>query len=174
MKLEKVKPEDAKECTSWMMENIRLNGCAPRHLKGCTFFKIAGILYLPVKPVLLMESLAPNPAITGKKRLLAIRRAMDELRKIHPGVELCFLTKNDNKLDEAARFYGFEEAKGYVLFRLLDAAEARKREKTRKEVLAEARLRHNARVLRADGAQAAGSVCDLSGTARGETARAGS
>lgn len=172
MKLERSAPEDMKECVEWMARNIELNDCSPRTLKGCTFFKIRGILYLPIKPVLLLESLAPNPLVTGKKRLLALRRAMDDLRKLHPGVELLFLTRNDTKLFEAARSYGFEEAKGYVLCRLLDTTKRREKAQAGKGQLAEARLRHHPGIHRQNETAAAGAVPGLREDSRGEPSSA--
>lgn len=161
MKLERSTPEDAEECISWMRTNLTLNDCSPRTLKGAIFYKIPGVLYLPVKPVLLLESLAPNPAVTGKKRLLALRRAMEDLQKIYPGAEIQFLTRNNVPLAEAAKYYGFEEAKGYVLLRLLNAREARKRAQESAKGLAQARLRQDAGANRADETAATGHVSGL-------------
>ena len=109
MRLERSKPEDAKEYAQWMWDN-RLTNCASiESLRNCAVFKISGILHLPVKTVLMLESLAPNPEVTGQKRLLAIRRAIIDLRKQFPHTEIIFLTKGDTQLDEAAKFYGFTE-----------------------------------------------------------------
>jgi hypothetical protein len=170
MKLERSQPEDQNECLDWLKLNLGENDLSPRTLKGCTFFKIRGILYLPIKPVLLLESLAPNPAVTGTKRLLALRRAMNELQKLHPGVELVFLTRSDVRLAETARSYGFEEAKGYVLFRLLDAPARRKEAQAAKKRLAEVRLRNNARARGANEAIPAGIVSRVRAGARRQPA----
>ena len=109
MKLERSKPDDATEYARWMWENRKQNNAAIESLRNCTVFKISGILHLPVKTVLMLESLAPNPEVTGRKRLLAIRRAITDLRKLFPHTEIIFLTKGDTQLDEAAKFYGFTE-----------------------------------------------------------------
>lgn len=142
MRLERSRPEDAVEMAKWMSLNLPLNDCSLRDLKGCTWWKIAGILYLPIKPVLLLESLAPNPSVTGKKRLLALRRAMDDLRKLYPHVEILFLTRSNTKLRDAAKRYGFEEAP-FVVMRLNDAEKARKRAQASKGRSSEARLRNH-------------------------------
>lgn len=172
MKLERSKPEDMNECVAWMAENLERNDCSARTLKGCTFYKIQSILYLPIKPVLLLESLAPNPLVTGKKRLLALRRAVEDLQKLYPGVELVFLTRSDLKLTEAAKSYGFEEAKGYVLCRLLDAPLRRKEAQTTKKELAQIRLQRHPGVCRTDETPAAGVMPGLREGARRESARA--
>jgi hypothetical protein len=117
MKLERSTKEDAEEVVRWMAANRPLSNASNRSLKGCTYWKIAGILHLPVKAVLMLESLAPNPAVTGKKRLLALRRAMNDLRKQYPHTEIIFLTKGGTMLDEAAKFYGFDELP-YKVFRM--------------------------------------------------------
>jgi hypothetical protein len=168
MKLERSQPEDLNECIDWLKRNT-LNDLSPRTLKGCTFWKIRGILYLPIKPVILLESLAPNPDVTGTKRLLALRRAMDELQRMHPGVELVFLTRSDVRLAETARSYGFEEAKGYVLFRLLDAPARRKEAQAAKKRLAEIRLRNHPGNLRADETEAERALSGLRAGARRES-----
>jgi len=108
VKLERSKPEDASEYVMWMWENRGLNNASTKSLRHCTVYKISGILHLPVKPVLMLESLAPNPHVAGKKRLLALRRAMDDLRKLYPHTEFYFLSTGGSELDEAAEFYGFE------------------------------------------------------------------
>jgi hypothetical protein len=117
MKLEKAEKDDAREMAEWMMKNYLQNNASIESLKHCSYFKIAGILYLPVKVVLMLESLAPNPGVTGAKRLLAIRRALDDLRKLYPHAEFYFLTKGNSVLDEAAKFYGFTEMP-YKVFRM--------------------------------------------------------
>lgn len=117
MKLERSESGDVREMVSWMTENYPHNHASLRSLKACTYWKIAGILHLPVKAVLMLESLAPNPAVTGTRRLLALRRAMNDLRKLFPHTEIIFLTKGGTELDEAAVFYGFEELP-YKVFRL--------------------------------------------------------
>ena len=117
MKLERSRPEDGEEYVQWMTANRAENNASIASLKGCTIFRIAGILYLPVKVVLMLESVAPNPLVRGKRRLLAFRRAMDDLRKMHPHAEIVFLTKGTGTLDKAAEFYGFDELP-YKVFRL--------------------------------------------------------
>jgi hypothetical protein len=168
MKLERSKPEDAKECIEWLGANLALNDCSPRTLKGCTFFKIAGILYLPVKPVLLLESLGPNPAVTGTKRLLALRRAMDDLQKLHPNVDLVFLARKGQRLNKCARSYGFEEMP-YAVYRLASAAEDRKREKKIEPRIAEVPLRHDAGRDGAADTLATRTLRRVSGTLRAGT-----
>src|SRR5579863_9570593 len=117
MKLERATPEDGKECVEWMALNRQENNASVESLKHCTFFKIAGILYLPVKVVLMLESVAPNPLVKGTRRLLAFRRAINDLRKRHPHAEIIFLAKGDTSLDEGALIYGFEQLP-YKVFRL--------------------------------------------------------
>jgi len=107
--IERSQPDDAAEYARWMWENRAQNCASPESLRNCAVFKISGILHLPVKTVLMLESLAPNPEVTGHKRLLAIRRAITDLRKLYPHSEMVFLTKGDTALDEAAKFYGFTE-----------------------------------------------------------------
>jgi hypothetical protein len=173
MKLEKSTPEDAKECVAWMRENLMQNDCSPKSLKGCTFWKITGVFYLPVKPVLLLESLAPNPAVAGTKRLLALRRAMDDLRKIYPNVEILFYTRGNTRLDKCAKSYGFEEVP-FSVYRLLDPAACRAKAQASKKALAQARLRSNPRAIRGHEAKAAGSVPGLrEGTISGKPPGAG-
>ncbi len=160
MKLEKANPEDAQECIEWLKKNTP-NDLSPRTLKGATFYKIPGVLYLPVKAVLMLDSLAPNPEVTGKKRLLAIRRMMDDLRKIYPGVEMVFLTRGGSQLDEAAKFYGFQPS-SFTLYRFIPDASKTKR--TNHQGLAETRLRNDARAVRREKGKAARIVPDLSPT----------
>ena len=160
MRLEKAKPEDAKEAVKWLVENIGLNDCTPRSLKNCTFYKIAGILYLPIKPVMMLESLAPNPAITGKRRLLALRRAMDDLQKFYPNVEFCYLTRGNTRLDEAARRYGFEEAP-FAVYRFTGSTEGRKRAQAAKRGLAETRLRDHTGTSERENHETAGVVSSV-------------
>jgi len=124
MKLARSTPEDGKEMVEWMTLNRAQNNASVTSLKGCTFFKIAGILYLPVKVVLMLESVAPNPLVRGKRRLLAFRRAMDDLRKLHPHAEIIFLSKGSGALDEAAKYYGFEELP-YKVYRIRPGSESR-------------------------------------------------
>lgn len=157
MKLEKSKPEDAKECVSWMKANLELNDCTPRSLKGCAFYKIAGILYLPVKVVLMLESLAPNPEVTGTKRLLALRRAMDDLRKMYPNIEILFYARDNARLNKCAKSYGFEEVP-FSVYRLLDPAAQRAKVQASKKALAQARLRNKPRPLRGNEDSAEGSL----------------
>jgi hypothetical protein len=117
MKLERSKPEDASEYVTWMWENRERNNASLKSLRHCTVYKISGILHLPVKSVLMLESLAPNPHVQGKKRLLALRRAMNDLRKMYPHTEIYFLTTGGTELDEAAKFYGFTEMP-YKVYRM--------------------------------------------------------
>jgi len=173
MKLERSTPQDAKECVNWLTANLEANDCSARTLKGCTFWKIPGILYLPVKPVLMLESLAPNPSITGTKRLLALRRAVLDLQQIYPGIEIQFLSRKDVPLMDGAGRLGFEEAEGYVLCRLFDAKAGREKAKQRKKGLAQARLQDNARAHRAVDVAPAGAVRDLPEAARRQPAIGG-
>ena len=154
MKLERAKPEDAQECISWLKQNS-LNDLSPRTLKGAIFYKIPGVLYLPVKAVLMLDSLGPNPQITGKKRLLALRRAMDDLRQMYPNTEMLFLTRGGSQLDEAAKFYGFQPS-SFTLYRFIP--DANKEKRTNHQSVAETRLRNHARAVRRQETKAARSV----------------
>ena len=146
MKLEKGKLEDAAEMAKWMIANLVENNASLESLKSCTFFKIAGILYLPVQPVLLLESLAPNPEVKGAKRLLAIRRAMDDLRKLYPRTTFLFLTKGNTGLDEAARYYGFREM-DFKVYRMQPNDRSTAAKKYRGKVASEVVLRHHTRTV---------------------------
>jgi hypothetical protein len=146
MKLERSKPEDGQECVEWMTLNREENAAAIESLKGCTFFKIAGILYLPVKVVLMLESVAPNPLVKGERRLLAFRRAIDDLRKMHPHAEIIFLTKGNTTLDAAAEFYGFDELP-YKVYRMRANAKSRAEEAFAEERRPEAAVRDNSGTL---------------------------
>lgn len=157
MKLERSKPEDAEECVRWMLANLFLNDCSPRTLKGSIFYKIDGVLHLPIKPVIILESLAPNPAVTGKKRLLAIRRAMDDLVAMYPGTELIFMTRGNTKLDEAARYYGFKE-EPYRVYRLIGGRQGRTKAEPAKARVAETRLQDHAGTDRGPKAGTTGNV----------------
>ena len=161
MKLERSTPEDERECIEWMTGNLDLNDCSPRTLNGSTFWKIAGVLYLPTKAVLLMDSVAPNPNVSPTKMAFALRRAMDDLRKMYPNTELVFMSRKNTRLGEAAtRLYGFEESP-YVLYRCIDPIEQRKKSKARKKELAEARLRNNPGTRREGRTVTAGALSDL-------------
>jgi len=160
MRLVRSAPEDSKECVSWLIANMMLNDVSLRTLKGSIFYKIPGILYLPVKPVLMLESLAPNPEVTGTKRLLALRTAMNDLRKIYPGVELVYLTKGKTELDQGARIYGFERS-DYALYRFIDSRARSDRKKEDAASLPEILLRNDARKSRRDEAKAKRIMCRL-------------
>lgn len=134
--------DDARECARWMTLNRDENCASIECLKPCAFFKISGIFYLPVKLVLMAESIAPNPNVTGTKRLLAIRRAMNDLRKMYPHTEIYFLSKGNTKLDEAAEFYGFSEL-SFKVYRLRPS-EPSKARKYRMAEAPEKELRHHA------------------------------
>jgi hypothetical protein len=136
MKLEKSQYDDAREVGHWMIANLGNNNASLGDLKHCQYYKIAGILHLPVRPVLLLESLAPNPAVTGKKRLLALRRAMDDLRKMYPYMEIVFFTRGNTVLDAAAKYYGFSEVP-FKVYRMRPNDKSRAAQKYRAKVSTE-------------------------------------
>jgi hypothetical protein len=160
MKLEKAAKEDAQEMAEWMIKNYPQNNASVESLKLCSYFKIAGILYLPVKPVLMLESLAPNPEVTGSKRLLGIRRALNDLRKLYPHTEFYFLTKGFSKLDEAANIYGFTEMP-YRVFRMRPNDRNRTAKSTVPESAPEEAIQPHSGTVRGDQVAAEGSMPGL-------------
>ena len=142
MKLERSTPEDAAEYAKWMWDNRAENLAQIESLKDAVVYKIDGILHLPVKAVVMTGSLAPNPEVTGAKRLLALRRAFTDLRTMYPHTEIVFLTKGDSTLDEAARYFGFEELP-FKLYRMRPDARSTAAKKYREQVATEVVVQHD-------------------------------
>ena len=106
MKLELATPDDVHRCAEWMAANKEQNNASIDDLRRCQMLKIEGIWYIPARHVLLLESLAPNPNVEGMTRALALRTAMNDIRKFYKG-DVLYQTKGDTRLDRCARSYGF-------------------------------------------------------------------
>jgi len=162
MRLERAKPEDAQECMEWMTAN-KLNDLSPRTMKGSVFYKIPGVLYLPVKLVIMLDSIGPNPHADGYTKGLALIRAVKDLKKMYPRTELIFLSDQKGVLEHAAqKLCGFEPS-GYVLYRLID--HERKTKSAACGSRAEILLRDDARAIRRTKGKAARIVSHLLSTA---------
>ena len=77
------------------------------------------VLYLPVQPVLMLESLAPKPGVSPRKEALALWRMGEMLEQVSRDTgmrEQYFICKDDRVADICAD-HGFEELKGYRLLR---------------------------------------------------------
>jgi len=162
MRLERAKPEDAQECMEWMTAN-KLNDLSPRTMKGSVFYKIPGVLYLPVKLVIMLDSIGPNPHADGYTKGLALIRAVKDLKKMYPRTELIFLSDQKGVLEHAAqKLCGFEPS-GYVCYRLID--HDGKTQGTTRGSLAQIQLRNDARAIRRTKGKAARIVSHLLSTA---------
>jgi len=126
-----------------MWENREANHVQMESLRDAVVYKIDGILHLPVKVAVMTGSLAPNPQVTGKKRLLALRRAFTDLRKIYPHSEIVFLTTGDSTLDAAARYFGFEELP-FKVYRMRPDGQSAAAKKYREKIVAEVAVQHDA------------------------------
>lgn len=77
------------------------------------------LLYLPVQPVLMLESLAPRPGVSPRKEALALWKLGEQLEQISKSTGICeqyFLCQDDRVVDLCTR-HGFEEMKGYRLLK---------------------------------------------------------
>jgi hypothetical protein len=80
------------------------------------------LLYVPVTPVLMLESLAPDPELTKSQKALALWRIVEEMdgvMKLTGMYETYFITKDRDFADKAIDA-GFEEVKDIVLKRKLN------------------------------------------------------
>jgi hypothetical protein len=87
---------------------------ADKEVKGCP---TEPILYLPVQPVLMLESLAPKPGISPHEEAAALGRFGELLEQIskETGIqEQYFLCKDDRVADLCVK-HGFTEMKDYRL-----------------------------------------------------------
>ena len=83
------------------------------------------VLYVPVQPVLMLESLCPYPELTKNKKALALWRIveqMDDVMRCTGMMETYFVTQDD-QFAERAIAAGFTEVKGHVLKRKLNATQ---------------------------------------------------
>jgi hypothetical protein len=77
------------------------------------------LLYLPVQPVLMLESLAPRPDVSPRKEAMALWKMGEMLEGISKDTgiqEQYFMCKDDRVADICSK-HGFEEMKGYRLMK---------------------------------------------------------
>lgn len=82
------------------------------------------LLYVPIQPVLMLESLAPDPTLTTNQKALALWRVMEEMDDVMKltGMHETYFVTQDDQFAERAIAAGFTEVKGRVLKRKLNAA----------------------------------------------------
>lgn len=91
----------------------------PRTIMLTAEDKDGPILYLPVQPVLMLESLAPRPEVSPRKEALALWKLGEMLDGISQAVgmqEQYFLCKDDRVADICSK-HGFQELIGYRLLK---------------------------------------------------------
>jgi hypothetical protein len=77
------------------------------------------LLYLPVQPVLMLESLAPRPGVSPRKEALALWKLgemLEETSRITGIQEQYFLCKDQRVVDICSR-HGFDKLEGYTILR---------------------------------------------------------
>ncbi len=77
------------------------------------------LLYIPVQPVLMFESIAPNPAITERQEALALWRIGEQVVNVMKDsghAEAYFVCADDRVADICVK-HGFEEVRGVRLLK---------------------------------------------------------
>lgn len=77
------------------------------------------ILFVPLHPVLMMESLADDPELNNRQRALGLWRVAEQLDKAmkDTGIrETYFLTKDREYANKVCK-HGFEEVKGFIVLK---------------------------------------------------------
>lgn len=120
-------PEERELFSSWAW-NLRASTqfdmdvlAAPRGCIARAESEDEPLLYVPIQPVLMLESLCPKPELTTNQKTLALWRVveqMDDVMKLTGMNETYFVTQDD-QFAERAVAAGFTEVKGHVLRRKL-------------------------------------------------------
>jgi hypothetical protein len=118
-------PEDARQFIEWawlVRKANRLDKDVLAYPRACMCVaKLDGnpALYVPIHPVLMWESLVPDPNLTPQERALAlwrVAREVDGVMKLTGMMETYFFTSDDH-FAEVARRHGFEEVKNVRILR---------------------------------------------------------
>ena len=121
--------EDWENFISWVWEARKINNFDPDVVSYPRSVMLTAdketentsepILYLPIQPVLMLESLAPKPGITPREEALALWRLGELLEQITKDTGLqehYFICKDDRMADYCSK-HGFTEMKGYRLLK---------------------------------------------------------
>ena len=116
---------DTKNFIDWVWQ-ARIINCFdpdvlkyPRTIMATAEEQEAALLYIPVQPVLMFESIAPKPGISPRKEALAlwkIGQMLEDVSKMTGFQEQYFLCKDDRVADICAE-HGFTELVGYRLLK---------------------------------------------------------
>jgi hypothetical protein len=117
--------EDKKRFVDWIWEARQIN-CFdpdiltyPRTVMYTADDNDGPILYLPVQPGLILESLAPRPEVSARKEAMALWKLgemLEETSRITGIQEQYFLCRDDRVSDICCK-HGFEEMKGYRIMK---------------------------------------------------------
>jgi hypothetical protein len=77
------------------------------------------LLYIPIQPVLMFESIAPNPAITERQEALALWRIGEQVTKVmqDSGHAESYFVCSDDRVADLCAAHGYEEVKGVRLLK---------------------------------------------------------
>ena len=122
---EDLSPEEVAQFIDWVWKARDIN-CFdmdvmkyPRTVVVSADDNDGALLYMPIQPALMLESLAPRPGVSPRKEAMALWKIGETLEQIskHTGIqEQYFLCKDDRVANLCAR-HGFEEMKGYRLLK---------------------------------------------------------
>lgn len=112
--------DEAKLFTDWVWQARKINMFDPEVLKAPRAAMVRAVneqgplLFVPLQPVLMLESLAPKPGLTPRQEAMSLWRvgeAVEGAAKLCGFQEVVFMTRDDRVADICAE-HGFEELKG--------------------------------------------------------------
>lgn len=120
-----VSPEQAVEFVDWVWKSRHVN-CFdpdvvsyPRSTMLWAADSDGPLLYLPIQPVLMLESLAPRPELSPRKEAIALWQLglmLESISKETGMQETYFLCKDDTVAD-ICKQHGFSEMEGYRILK---------------------------------------------------------
>jgi hypothetical protein len=123
--LSAVTEEQAKQFIDWVWQSRHIN-CFdpdivgyPRTIMLRAEDNDGPLLYLPVQPVLMLESLAPKPGISERKEALSLWKLGQLLEDISrkTGIQEQFFLCKDDRVADICKAHGFTELEGYRILR---------------------------------------------------------
>src|SRR5437667_603857 len=116
---------DVKNFIEWVWEARSVNAfdpdvlTYPRTIMSYAHDDDGALLYIPIQPVLMFESIAAKPGLSPRKEALSLWKVgqmLEEVSKQSGFQEQIFMCKDDRVADICAE-HGFTEMKGYRILR---------------------------------------------------------
>lgn len=123
--IQNVSPEHAKQFIQWVWEARTINCFDPDVLsypRSCLLHAEDAdgpTLFLPIHPVLMLESLAPRPGISERKEALSLWKIGEQLEEISKmtGIQEQYFLCKDDRVAEICKRHGFTELEGYRILK---------------------------------------------------------